>query len=329
MRAGSVHDMAGYRAVLETDPAELEQLAKDLLINVTSFIRDQKVFDYLAKHTCPTWCAPMPSSSHCASGSQDAARARKPTRSPCCCGRRSQPPNATSSFRSSRPTSMRTPSPWRGRLYPKPSQQRFPRSARSILLEGRARLQGVARAARQRTSLRCRMCSSTRHSRRCDLISCRNLLIYLGQEAQAKVISLFHFALRQGGLLLLGGSETAGTSTAGSRSSRRRSVSIAASAAPGPAMWASRSAGGTGRSSPAPVPAPPHPRGRTRSPSLRGAGAEDLWPPARPDQSQDGMPVLPGRRTAICTIPKAIRPTISWRWRRRNGASSCGPRSSR
>ncbi|MEI9914730.1 MAG: CheR family methyltransferase [Methylovirgula sp.] len=34
---------------------------------------------------------------------------------------------------------------------------------------------------------------------RIDLISCRNLLIYLRPEAQEKVISLFHFALREGG----------------------------------------------------------------------------------------------------------------------------------
>ena len=45
---------------------------------------------------------------------------------------------------------------------------------------------------------------------RLDLISCRNLLIYLRPEAQAKVISLFHFALREGGILLLGNSETIG-----------------------------------------------------------------------------------------------------------------------
>ena len=45
---------------------------------------------------------------------------------------------------------------------------------------------------------------------RLDLVSCRNLLIYLRPEAQAKVLSLFHFALREGGLLLLGSSETVG-----------------------------------------------------------------------------------------------------------------------
>ena len=45
---------------------------------------------------------------------------------------------------------------------------------------------------------------------RLDLVSCRNLLIYLRPDAQAKVISLFHFALREGGILLLGSSETLG-----------------------------------------------------------------------------------------------------------------------
>jgi two-component system CheB/CheR fusion protein len=45
---------------------------------------------------------------------------------------------------------------------------------------------------------------------RLDLVSCRNLLIYLRPEAQAKVVSLFHFALRPGGILVLGSAETAG-----------------------------------------------------------------------------------------------------------------------
>jgi two-component system CheB/CheR fusion protein len=43
---------------------------------------------------------------------------------------------------------------------------------------------------------------------RLDLITCRNLLIYLKREAQDAVFDLFHFALRPGGLLLLGSSES-------------------------------------------------------------------------------------------------------------------------
>ena len=42
---------------------------------------------------------------------------------------------------------------------------------------------------------------------RIDFVSCRNLLIYLRPEAQARVVSLFHFALREGGVLLLGNAE--------------------------------------------------------------------------------------------------------------------------
>ena len=44
---------------------------------------------------------------------------------------------------------------------------------------------------------------------RLDLVSCRNLLIYLRPEAQEKVLSLFDFALREDGILFLGGAETA------------------------------------------------------------------------------------------------------------------------
>ncbi len=45
---------------------------------------------------------------------------------------------------------------------------------------------------------------------RLDLISCRNVLIYLSVEAQRKILSLFHFALCEGGVLFLGSSETVG-----------------------------------------------------------------------------------------------------------------------
>jgi two-component system CheB/CheR fusion protein len=44
---------------------------------------------------------------------------------------------------------------------------------------------------------------------RLDLISCRNLLIYMGAELQRKLVPVFHYALKPGGLLFLGTSETA------------------------------------------------------------------------------------------------------------------------
>jgi len=43
-----------------------------------------------------------------------------------------------------------------------------------------------------------------------DLVSCRNLLIYLGSEAQEQVLLTLHYALRPGGYLLLGAAESVG-----------------------------------------------------------------------------------------------------------------------
>ena len=45
---------------------------------------------------------------------------------------------------------------------------------------------------------------------RMDFVSCCNLLIYLGSAAQKKVFSTFHFALTEGGYLMLGKAETIG-----------------------------------------------------------------------------------------------------------------------
>lgn len=45
---------------------------------------------------------------------------------------------------------------------------------------------------------------------RIDLISCRNLMIYMGHELQKRIIPLFHYALKPNGILFLGSSETIG-----------------------------------------------------------------------------------------------------------------------
>src|SRR5690606_19200943 len=46
---------------------------------------------------------------------------------------------------------------------------------------------------------------------RLDLVCCRNLLIYLEPEAQQRVMSVFQYALKENGCLLLGSSETIGS----------------------------------------------------------------------------------------------------------------------
>jgi two-component system CheB/CheR fusion protein len=46
-----------------------------------------------------------------------------------------------------------------------------------------------------------------------DILTCRNLLIYLAPEMQKKLIPLFHYSLNSGGVLFLGSAETVGTFT--------------------------------------------------------------------------------------------------------------------
>lgn len=46
-----------------------------------------------------------------------------------------------------------------------------------------------------------------------DILTCRNLLIYLGAELQKRVLPLFHYSLKPGGVLMLGSAETIGSFT--------------------------------------------------------------------------------------------------------------------
>ena len=43
-----------------------------------------------------------------------------------------------------------------------------------------------------------------------DLISCRNVLIYMGMKLQRKILPILHYSLNEGGYLFLGSSESIG-----------------------------------------------------------------------------------------------------------------------
>jgi two-component system CheB/CheR fusion protein len=85
-----------------------------------------------------------------------------------------------------------------------------------------------------------------------DLLSCRNLLIYLAPELQKKLLPLFHFSLNPGGLLVLGSSESIGAHTrlfavqnGKSRIYRRRETAAGEVAVEFPTAFAAASAGAT------------------------------------------------------------------------------------
>ena len=203
-------------------------------------------------------------------------------------------------------------------------------AAGPFLLQGGSRLPGIARTARAVVFTVQDVLADPPFSR-LDLVSCRNLLIYLRPEAQAKVISLFHFALREGGILLLGSSETVGSAEGRFEviSKAERIYRHIGRSRPGEfglfCAWATACAV-------PPAPAPGQPAvapGRSRR-ALPAAGDGDLCAGGGPDQPQARMPLFPGTdRPLSARAARATPPTICSPWRARTCAPSCGRRSSR
>ncbi len=211
MAAIETNSVDRYLDVLRSDPRELDLLAKDLLINVTSFFRDSKVFALLEEKIVPDLVRDHVSDdpiriwiAGCSTGEEayslamlflehiPATRhnvglqvfASDVDRDAIASARDGVYPESIAADVS--PARL-------GRFFSKEDHgYRVAPELRSALV---FTVQDVL---------------TDPPFARLDLISCRNLLIYLDAEAQAKVISLFHFALNEGGILLLGNSETAG-----------------------------------------------------------------------------------------------------------------------
>ncbi len=79
-----------------------------------------------------------------------------------------------------------------------------------------------------------------------DLISCCNLLIYLGPVLQKKAISLFDYALKPGGVLVLGSSESVGTYSDVFEIVDRKQRIYSKKRSSAPHTWEEISAGGSG-----------------------------------------------------------------------------------
>jgi len=200
-----------YLDILRADSGELDLLAKDLLINITSFFRDPKVFELLADTIIPElvtnhapdqplriWIA------GCSTGEETYSLAML-FREQITAAKRNiklqvfasdVDPDAVNRARDG--------------LYPASIEAEVTaeRLARFFSKEGQN--------YRVRPELRGTVVFTVQDVladppfSRLDLVSCRNLLIYLRPEAQAKVLAMFHFALREDGILLLGSAETVG-----------------------------------------------------------------------------------------------------------------------
>ncbi|MDQ2764684.1 MAG: histidine kinase, partial [Pseudomonadota bacterium] len=210
------HDMARYLAALRSDPSEVDQLAKDLLINVTGFFRDPPVFELLAEKIIPDLVSSLQSEhslriwiAGCSTGEEAYSLAMLLCEQIAA----ASPITAISKLKLqvfASDVDAEAVAVAREGFYPATIRADVSpeRLARFFVMEDNG--YRVAPELRATVVFTVQDVLTDPPFSRLDLVSCRNLLIYLGAEAQAKVITSFHFALKQGGILLLGNSETVG-----------------------------------------------------------------------------------------------------------------------
>ena len=244
MALASLADAAAYVNMLRSDQAELDSLAQDLLINVTQFFRDATAFELLAAKIIPEMVAAQPLD--------------RPVRIwvPGCSTRRGSlfpdnpvsgsdraDPSATSSFRSLPPTSTPHSVAFaRAGIYGRETEQQIgpERLARFFSREGNG--YRVVRDLREAVVFTVQDLLADPPFSRLDLISCRNVLIYLRADAQEQILSLFHFALRAAACCSSAGPRPSANSPTASNRSARAAASTAISPTAAPARSSSRRA---------------------------------------------------------------------------------------
>ena len=202
-------DIEEYIERLKRDHDELDVLYRDLLIGVTRFFRDEKVFQVLEQQILPDLLQKTPKDAPvrlwvagCATGEEAYSLAIVLLDLMAKLGEREVKIFATDVHRGSLERAARA-------IYDEETLANVSeaRLARYFLRTGES--YQVVPDVRQMIVFAQHNVIKDAPFTRIDLVSCRNLLIYLQPAAQQKVLSFFHFALNREGVLLLGPSESA------------------------------------------------------------------------------------------------------------------------
>ena len=204
-------DIDEYCRYLREHPAELEELYKDLLIGVTRFFRDEEAFAFLENNVLPeivtkarktgqirAWVA------GCASGEEAYSLAILIDEA---LRRESLKLDVKIFATDIHDGSLATAGVGR---YPAETVRELSEARRDrYFVEKKNEYQASAELRSSIVFARHNVIQDAPFTQ-LDLVTCRNLLIYLQPLAQKKALSLFHFGLRQSGILFLGSSETPG-----------------------------------------------------------------------------------------------------------------------
>ena len=225
MQLSQIADLADYLQMLREDLKEIQSLADDLLITVTNFFRDGEVFDLLEREIIPglfqnksiddevrIW------SVGCATGEEAYSLAILLLENS---SKMESPPKVTvfASDLHEHSLGRARDGFYPGDIATDVSPQRLKRFF--VKVDGGYRIRKEIRE----------LVIFTPHNllgdppfSRLNLISCRNVMIYLQRDIQKEIIELFHYALRPEGVRLLGTSETADDSELFHVVSKKKSV---------------------------------------------------------------------------------------------------------
>jgi len=219
-RRTALHQIArigDYVRYLRGNPQELDLLFKELLIGVTSFFRDPAAWEILRSDVLPALLAQYPAGkglrawvTACSSGEEayslaivfkEALDLVKPK------ARYSLQIYATD-------IDSDAVDKARKGVYPKNiaadvSPQRL---ARHFIAEDNGGYR-ISKEIREMVVFAPQNVITDPPFTKLDILTCRNLLIYLGPQLQKKLLPLFHYALNRDGILLLGSAETIGNLT--------------------------------------------------------------------------------------------------------------------
>ncbi len=206
-----MEQLSEYAELLRNDAKERELLFNDVLINVTSFFRDKEVFSELKKQILPRLIRSKPPGSDLRVWVPGCATGEEVYSIGICVVEvmtRLKAGLKVQIFGTDLSDSVVAKA--RSGVYPASIEEDLsPERLRRFFVRKDGGYQ-VSRALRELcTFARQNLCQDPPFSR-LDLISCRNVLIYLGRSLQRKAIPLFFYALNPNGYLVLGSSETIG-----------------------------------------------------------------------------------------------------------------------
>ncbi len=211
MAVHKINQIADYHRYLQENPPEIQALFKDLIICVTSFFRDISAFEVLEAKVIPQILESKPARSPvrvwvpgCGTGEEALSLAMLFCEARERLGKHLQiqifatdiDPGAIERCRAAEfPESISTA------VSPERLKRFFTKK------EG---IYKVKQEIREMVVFAPQNLISDPPFSRLDLVSCRNVLIYLDVELQKKILLLFHFTLNPGGYLFLGPSESIG-----------------------------------------------------------------------------------------------------------------------